>query len=252
VARSGDAELPALMPFYKCYRACVRGKIQALTWEDASVRGPAKENSLRLSRRYFALAHAYAQGRARPVVVVLHGLIGSGKSALGRWLWGRLGWPTLRSDALRKRLAGLTEATRVTEPFGQGLYSEAVTERVYGEMLAQARDRLAAGLAVVLDGSYGRQAHRQAVADLAAQAGARLVFIKTVCDFPEQRSRLERRPRTKNVSDGRVELMVKQAEAFDPPGQAEAGRLIILDTDGPKALTRAMAEAELKRHGLAD
>ncbi|MBW1713962.1 MAG: AAA family ATPase, partial [Deltaproteobacteria bacterium] len=251
-ARSGDQELPLLIDFYKCYRAYVRGKIHAFTWDDPAVRGRAKEENLSLAKRYFSLAQTYAGGRNRPLLVVLHGLMGTGKSALGRWLWGRYGWVNLRSDLIRKKLAGLEETAKVADPYGQGLYSPQMSARTYAELLDRAQDLLQAGCSVVLDGSYQRRADREAAAAAAEQAGARIFFIKTTCQPDEQRRRLERRWLKKETSDGRAELMDRQAQAFEPPGPVEDGRLAVIQTDGPKTRTRALAEAALKANGLID
>jgi len=250
VRDSGDLLLPQLMSFYKCYRAYVRAKIQALTFDDPAIRGPAKAEALLLSKRYFALAHRYAGGSSRPVLVILHGLMGSGKSALGRWLWGRFGWPVILSDVVRKKLAGLPETSRVEDGFGQGLYSPEVTERVYRELLDRGRDLLLAGESLVLDASFQRQDHRRAAQTLAQETGAGLIFIKTLCGLEAQRRRLGARGRKKGPSDGRLELVERQREVFEPPGPAEAGRLIEVKTEGPKRETRARVEAELKKHGL--
>jgi aminoglycoside phosphotransferase family enzyme/predicted kinase len=250
VRDSGDLLLPELMSFYKCYRAFVRAKIQAMIWDDPGVRGPAKTKALLLSKRYFSLAHGYAGGSSRPVLVVLHGLMGSGKSALGRWLWGRFGWPVILSDVVRKKLAGLPETSRVEEAFGQGLYSAEMTGKVYEELLECGRELLGAGVSVVLDASFQRRSHRQEAEALARETGAGLIFIKTFCGLEAQKRRLGARSQKRGPSDGRLELMERQREVFESPGPAEDGRLIEIRTEGPKKETRARAEAELKKHGI--
>ena len=250
-ARSGDEELPRIVDFYKCYRAYVRGKIMALTWDDPQVRGRAKSDILALAKRYFGLAHRYSGGSHRPVLVVLHGLMASGKSALGRWLWGRFGWPVLSSDLIRKKLAGLTSTTKAPEKYGRGLYSRDMSEQVYGALYDSAGSFLAAGCSVILDGSFQRSCHRESALDLARKMNARIVFLKAVCSPAEQRRRLLSREKKKVSSDGRLELVAAQARNFDPPGKAEEGRLITINTDGPKVQTRALTEERLEEYGLA-
>jgi len=58
--KSGDAELDAMLNFYKCYRAYVRGKIGLFTAHDRKVDMATKDNSLRMAKRYFSLAERYA------------------------------------------------------------------------------------------------------------------------------------------------------------------------------------------------
>ena len=250
-ARSGDRDLVRLIDFYKCYRAYVRGKIMILTWDDPQVRGEAKAELLDSAKRYFELAHGYSGGTHRPVLAVLHGLMASGKSALGRWLWGRYGWPVLSSDLIRKKLAGLSATARVEEGYGRGLYSQEMSERVYGKMFKAARSFLLAGSSVILDGSFKRRADREAAAELARRAGAGIVFIKTLCEPGEQERRLLKRREKKVSSDGRLALVAAQAREFEPPGPAEEGRLVTVRTDGPKEKTRTFVEERLREYGLA-
>jgi len=252
IERSGDQELGELIDFYKCYRAYVRGKIHAFTFDDQNVRGQNKAANLALARRYFALAHAYAQGRSRPMLFVVYGLMGTGKSSLARWMWGQFGWPLLRSDVVRKKLAGLAETTKVPEKFNQGLYSPEMSARTYEEMFARAEGFLQAGVSVVLDASFKAQDERDQAADLAGKTGAGLLFVQTACEPDEQRGRLERRWEKGEVSDGRVELMDDQAEVFAPPGAAEQGRHVVIATDGAKEQTRGQLLAALKERGLTE
>jgi uncharacterized protein len=58
-AAAGDAGLPAMLNFYKCYRACVRGKINLFTAQDPEVDPAARERCLAMAGRYFALAEEY-------------------------------------------------------------------------------------------------------------------------------------------------------------------------------------------------
>ena len=59
--QSGDAGIPALLPFYKAYRAVVRGKINALASQAADLSAAARQEAAALARRYFELAWQYGQ-----------------------------------------------------------------------------------------------------------------------------------------------------------------------------------------------
>jgi aminoglycoside phosphotransferase family enzyme len=63
--QSRDPELLEILDFYKCYRACVRGKINAFTAQDPEQPAPAREQALKLARAYFSLAAAYARKGAQ-------------------------------------------------------------------------------------------------------------------------------------------------------------------------------------------
>ena len=79
------------------------------------------------------------------LIVVVFGLMGSGKSSRSRALGASLNWPVIHSDAVRKTLAGLKPTDRVPVEFGQGIYDEDFSARTYDEMLRQACAHLAAG-----------------------------------------------------------------------------------------------------------
>jgi aminoglycoside phosphotransferase family enzyme len=58
---SGDRELTKILPFYKCYRAYVRGKVVSFKLEDPSVSCQEKKRAIREAKAYFQLASAYAK-----------------------------------------------------------------------------------------------------------------------------------------------------------------------------------------------
>jgi aminoglycoside phosphotransferase family enzyme len=61
VKYSGDQELTKLLPFYKCYRAYVRGKVISFKLEDPNVDSQEKRAAMEEAKKYFKLATAYAK-----------------------------------------------------------------------------------------------------------------------------------------------------------------------------------------------
>ena len=150
-------------------------------------------------------------------IVVVFGLMASGKSNRSRALAAALRWPVIHSDAVRKTLAGLKPTDRVPVDFGKGIYDEDFSARTYDEMLRQACAHLAAGQSVILDGSYKRAGERARVRRLGQNQGARVVFVYCECPPEVARERLGiRLTDPEAISDGRVELFSDQARDFDP------------------------------------
>jgi aminoglycoside phosphotransferase family enzyme len=58
---SGDKELTKLLPFYECYRACVRGKVVSFKLKDPNVRSKEKNTAKKEAKAYFKLASTYAK-----------------------------------------------------------------------------------------------------------------------------------------------------------------------------------------------
>ena len=164
------------------------------------------------------------------MIVVVFGLMGTGKSSRSRALAASLNWPVIHSDVVRKNLAGLKPTDRVPVEFGQGIYDEDFSTRTYDEMLRQAETHLAAGHSVILDGSYKRAQERDRVRQLARKQGARVVFVYCECPPEVARERLGiRLTDPEAISDGRVELFADQARDFDPLAP-EDRPLLRLDT----------------------
>ncbi len=250
VEASGDAELVEMLDFYKCYRAYVRGKIACFTSSDPALDDPAKRVQRNLARHFFGLAYRYAGGAERPSLVVLYGLMGSGKTNVARYLREHHGWHLLSTDAVRKQISGIGENTRVYVPYNEGLYSQEMNRRTYDEICTRAEHLLHGGFDVVVDGAFKRQSEREPVIEAARRAGARLVFLQTVCDADEQRRRLEMRQQHDTRSDGRVELMELQREDFEPENPDHAELFHEISTEGPKTDTRAHVEEVLREEGL--
>jgi len=61
VKYSGDQELTKLLPFYKCYRAYVRGKVTSFKVKDSSVGDEEKSAAMKEAKAYFKLASTYAK-----------------------------------------------------------------------------------------------------------------------------------------------------------------------------------------------
>ncbi len=57
---TGDETLMTMLPFYKCYRAYVRGKIGLFTASDPNVDADTAKACTENAGKYFALAHSYA------------------------------------------------------------------------------------------------------------------------------------------------------------------------------------------------
>ena len=61
INKSGDQDLSLLLDFYKCYRAYVRGKVESFRLDDPHIPEAEKTGALKRARKYFKLAHQYAQ-----------------------------------------------------------------------------------------------------------------------------------------------------------------------------------------------
>lgn len=169
-----------------------------------------------------------------PRLVVIFGVIASGKTTLARSLGQSLGWPSIHSDQVRKSLAGIPATQRVAVPFGEGLYAPAMSGRTYDEMFRQATEHLRAGRSVILDGSFMRAADRQRARKVAAECGAAIFYILCSCSEEETRRRLAHRAGNREaVSDGREDILTEQQKRFEPIDDLDGVPVLQVATDRP-------------------
>ncbi|MDQ6645145.1 MAG: AAA family ATPase [Chloroflexota bacterium] len=213
VAEAGDGVLRELLPFYACYRACVRGKVQSFQLDEPEVPETQRECARLQARLLFAQAAHYAGGPTRPALLLVGGLMGTGKSTLALALQRALGWPLFSSDTTRKRLAHLDPARPQADAFGQGMYGQVWTARTYQALLGQADAALAAGSSVLLDASFLRRADRQAAARIATAQKAQAFFVECACPREVALKRLAQR--WKQRTEGSKELSEEAVRASD-------------------------------------
>jgi aminoglycoside phosphotransferase family enzyme/predicted kinase len=233
VAGSGDKELIRLLGFYKGYRAYVRGKVESFKLDDPYISEDEKIRTQDIAASYFDLARAYT--RARPVLFITVGLVGTGKSTLAQALARRLGLAVISSDVTRKQLAGIPVTEHRFEGFDSGIYSAELSRRTYDKMFSVAGDILSEGGSVVLDASFIRAEERLNAKRVAEETGADFCIIECRLDEKNIKERLERRLKGKAVSDGRWEIYRPQREAFEPVREAAPPKHAIIDTSKPLA-----------------
>jgi aminoglycoside phosphotransferase family enzyme/predicted kinase len=196
LARTRDDGLLAPLPFWLGLRAMVRAHIEAKRGGDGG--------------RYLAAAIAYA-APVPPRLVAVGGLQGTGKSTLARALAPGLGVAPgalhLRSDEVRKHLAGLPPEARLPAE----AYSPAASAAVHDRLFATAGTALAAGHSVVLDAMFLDPALR----DAARAAAGPYPFTGLWLDAPLPLLEARVGARTGDASDADVGVL-RRAAAADP------------------------------------
>lgn len=209
----GDPGDDALLSFFACYRAWVRTKVAAVRALELEEGDPERARQEEEARSLFRLGHRFAWRARRPLALVLCGVAASGKSTLAREVVELSGWPHLRSDLVRKEIAGVAPTDRARSEH----YSPEFTERTYRRLGEIARGYLQAGTGVVLDATFHRRDERDAFRAGLGNPSAPLLFVE--CRASEQilwkRSRERQRDRDR-VSDAGPEVVSLQLAELEP------------------------------------
>ncbi len=230
-----DPELPVLLPFYQCYRALVRGKVNAL-------RSHGKNGS---SARYFRYAARLTWLPFQPFLVLLCGLTGSGKTTLAHELSQRLDLPVFSSDAIRKALRG--KPGREIVPMNTGIYRQPMTEKTYGKIVREAEKQILSGRGAILDATFAQRANREKVTRMAAKHNVPVFLVHCFATDATIKNRLvQREAEGRDLSDGRWEIYVEQKAACEPPSEMPVQNYLELNTVQPVEELAAVCEKFLR------
>lgn len=209
---SGDYAGAVLLPLYLCIRAYIRGNVNALALNDPAISEAEKAQIQATAAAYYEAAYRYTQPRQAKLYVMC-GLSGAGKSTRGRGLAQAEQAIQIRSDAVRKHLAGLPLDRRSSDFPQVDLYSEAMTQKTYNQLLAYAELLLRQGQTVILDAKYDRVALRQPVIALAEKLQVPLEIH--FCNAPPEELRRRLSDRQGDIAEATPDLIAAQVASFE-------------------------------------
>jgi aminoglycoside phosphotransferase family enzyme/predicted kinase len=224
----GDPGILQLGSFYKCYRAVVRAKVESI--QAISQHAIKAEEHADRAARYFRLALRYAIAGSTPILLVIMGRVGTGKSTVARHLGHELDWPVFASDKIRKQLLGLPLMQRTPPERRAHVYSEEVPERTYQVSIERGLGAAKEHGGGVLDATFSRRAIRDRLRAECESAGIRLQMIELEAADECITHRLsERETARSEISDARAEDFAKLSAAYEPA--TEQPGLIKMSTD---------------------
>ena len=223
------------LPFYAVYRALVRAKTTALRIAQKNTDMEASEVVA-----YLTLGKQLAFPTERPVLIICHGLSGSGKTHLSDSLIAAIPAIRVRSDIVRKRLHGMAELETSYAAMNAGIYDAASTRETYAQLAADAGFGLRAGINVIVDATCLRSADRQCLVRAAEGAKAATVFLSCEADPVTLEERIRaRHARGVDASEADVAVLRGQQAAQEPLSSEELERTVRIDT------TRKMDSASI-------
>ncbi|MCA1995329.1 MAG: AAA family ATPase, partial [Coleofasciculus sp. S288] len=223
VEQTGDWEGLQVLPLYLSRQAYVRAKVNSFLLDDPGVPEEAKQEAATVASDYYRLAWEYTKSQ-KGRLILMSGVSGSGKTTVARHLARNLGAIHLRSDAVRKHLAGIP----LNQQGGAELYTPEMSEKTYNRLLELGVLLASQGFPVILDAKYDRQVFRE---NAISEAQSHQLPIQIIhCTAPEDVLRDRLSSRTNDISDATANLLQSQLAAAESFTEAENTFVVTLDT----------------------
>jgi aminoglycoside phosphotransferase family enzyme/predicted kinase len=246
---SGDEEGRALLPLYLAYRATVRGAVEGLLLAEKEVPEAERSAALQRAQAHWLLALTeLEEPKRKPCLLLVAGLPGTGKSKLAQGLADRAGFCLIRSDVVRKELAGLSLEGQTPLHLPESHYTPEWNERTYAECLRRAEQLLFEGKRVLVDATFREEQRRRTFLEAAVRWGVPGCLLLCRAAPETVRRRLEERQGDASDADWSIYLQV--AESWEEIGPTTRRMLREVSTEGSPAQSLARALAMLRNIGL--
>jgi aminoglycoside phosphotransferase family enzyme/predicted kinase len=231
---SDDFDLYSVVDYFVSYRAAVRAKVASVAARDPGIDAGQRARAAESALRHLELAAQALAPTSGGAIVIVGGVVGTGKSTVAEALADRVGGVVVSSDRVRKREAGLAPTDRAGAAPGRGIYTPEWTERVYAGLVARAAPVAASGRVAILDATFASRAQRRRAREAAAALGVPARFLETRCAARIALERLARRAAVgTDPSDAGPGLHARSAAAFEPVRADEGLAVEALDTGDP-------------------
>jgi hypothetical protein len=225
---TGDYDGVNVLRYYFVYRALVRARVAMIRCRSGN--SHSRDNDLRSVRAHIALASRWTQPPP-PMLILMHGLSGSGKTRLSDALLPQLPAIRVRSDLERKRLHGLPALASTESAIDAGLYTSGSSVETYFRLEQAARTILAAGENVIVDAAFLQRAQRDQFARLAQALGVAFVIVECCAPAAELDRRVAaRKARGDDASEAGAAVLEHQRKHLEPLDPSERAYTLSVDT----------------------
>jgi len=210
------------------YRAMVRAKVNCLRAHQADTDTAVRKAIMQEYQAYLELGGRYIEAPP-PVLVLMHGLSGSGKTTISQSLLEGLPAIRIRSDIERKRLHGLEAEARTGAGVDQGIYDRATSERTYRRLALLAGVVLDAGYNVIVDATFLKQAQFDPFIELARARSVRCFIVDCQVPEAELRRRIVARQQDRHeASEAGIAVLERQLQHYRPLDASLDGAEVIV------------------------
>jgi aminoglycoside phosphotransferase family enzyme len=226
---NGDYEGIALLNMFFVYRCLVRAKVAVIRSQE---RDSQQERDADLEEAHFYCDMATRQAAVRqPVLIIMHGLSGSGKTWVSGELMAALPAIRIRTDIERKRLFGIGEFASSESGVAEGIYSEEANAMVYSRLLDVARSVLCSGHSVILDAAFLKENERADAMRIADECDCPATIIDVTAPHNVLRDRVSKRARQgSDPSEAGLDVLEYQLTTVEALSATEWQKVIECDT----------------------
>jgi len=212
---TGDYDGIPLLRFYLSYRAMVRAKVAALRYSQHHFSEAEASQILEEFHSYLELAKKYVS-KTEPLLMLTHGVSGSGKSYGSSLLLEGMSAIRVRSDVERKRI-------QVENQIAESeLYSQDVTQQTYQRLSDLAQIILNAGWNGIVDATTLKVWQRSLFRELAERLNVPFLLLKFEADRKVLESRIAaRQAADADPSDATAEVLAHQLAGVEPLTESE-------------------------------
>lgn len=211
---TGDYAGLAMLSVFLAYRALVRSRIAALRVQQNTIDSDVARFALRDMLGYLELANGYLHTES-PMLFITHGVSGSGKSKGSERCIESRRAIRIRTDVERKRLAGIDRLAAGDER----IYTVEFTKSTYQRCIDLARQVLAAGFSVVIDGTFLKGWQRELAYNLGREMSVQVEILDFDAPVNVLKERISRR--TADPSDATLDVLARQLAEREPLSEME-------------------------------
>lgn len=204
-----------VLKYYIVYRAMVRAKINLMRLHQSDI-SEQESTAVQANAQSFV---SLAQRVAEPIpasLTITYGVTGSGKSTLATQHCAQTGAIVIRSDVTRKRLAGIDIFEQTNADVGEGIYSEAMTEKTFDKLATHCEQIITAGFSVIVDACFLKRSERERFETLAATLNVPFHIVKGETDVALIEANIAKRAQqNRRISEGNLDVMQAQLQAIE-------------------------------------
>ena len=224
---TGDYAGLTILPYYLCYRALVRAKVDALYLENKNIQQEEREAAHAEFTSYLELASTYIH-RSQPTLIIMRGVSASGKSTISEALLAKSGAIRIRSDVERKRLFNISSTGSGSADIETGIYTKEASQTTYEKLLELSGKIIDAGFSVIIDAAFLNKEQRDPFQELASSLSTAYVIIEITAPAEVLRQRIV--ARKKDISDADLSVLEHQLKNWQPLHKDELDFVVSVDT----------------------